>query len=148
MPVICWVSVKEHNCLTLVSSTCMPEIPPILCQEKDLRNVTDILLWIRSVLIQKNSSPTIHVAVMAHHTPNLWSLRGTSKVCLGLILLQCPLSWALYTQTGGTKLHRWKIWILVQKYCHILPAKTNDKNTIFHNCLLQLLECVLFFGLR
>jgi hypothetical protein len=37
-------------------------------------------------IVLENTGPTIHVAVMARHAPDFWSLRGTSSP--GLIVLQ------------------------------------------------------------
>jgi hypothetical protein len=125
------VTVSWILCLSS-SSACDYLNTLCLALKRGSKNVTDILLWL---MFSKHKSPTIiHVAVMAHHTSIFWLWRGTSQVCLRLLLLQYVLFWALiypHWCNQASSVKKCKFWIEnIVMYC---PQKTV---TTIHSSLI------------
>jgi hypothetical protein len=86
--------------------------------------------------------PTIHIAVMTHHTPifSLWS--GISKFCLKLILLQYLLFWEFICPLRWNQISSVKNVSCGSRALSYTACKNQLQNVFSHNCLLQLLEPV------
>jgi hypothetical protein len=93
----------------------------VLLSRKGLKTVTDILLWINSVL--KNIVSCIYITVITYHTPIFWSWTGTSEVFLRLVLLQhvlfcaliCPLRWNQASLAKNVGFGSWTLSCTVRK---------------------------------
>jgi hypothetical protein len=71
--------------------------------------------------------PIICVAVMAHHSQIIWLWRGTSKICLRLVLLQDLLFWVSIHPLRWYQTSSVRNVSFGPKHCHILPSKKVTK---------------------